>query len=81
MNLYWLLVTVGCLALFITLFIIGETIAFKQNKLTLSRWVYNIQKAWPPFGFFLGFFCGALIFGLAVHFFWQWCPDIGAGVG
>ena len=81
MNLYWTAVIVGCAALFLVLFIVGETYAYKNNKKTLSRFVHDIQQAFPLFGFLIGFVMGALIFGLSVHFFWHWCPDIGVGVG
>lgn len=81
MNVYWTVVTAGCAGLFLVLFVIGETYAFKHNKKTLSRWVHDIQKTWPLFGFLIGFVLGALIFGLAVHFFWHWCPDLTSQIG
>lgn len=81
MDLYWLAVTVGCLLLFAVLFAIGERYAIKRGKKTLSRWVYDINQAWPLFGFALGLFAGLLIGGLSVHFFWHWCPELGLGIG
>lgn len=44
---------------------------------TLSRWIYTIGKDWPLSIFLMGQFAG----GLAVHFFWHWCPDGGIGTG
>lgn len=70
MSLYW---TLGLVA-FVIFFAIGETYALKRNKLTLSRYVWNASKAWP----LLPFLLGALVGGLAVHFFWHWCPDLGS---
>ena len=81
MDLYWTISIVSPLLLFLIIFIIGETYAFRHNKKTLSRFVHDIQQTWPLFGFLVGFLMGAIIFGLAVHFFWHWCPDIGAGIG
>jgi hypothetical protein len=43
---------------------------FRQN--TLSRWIYTLGKNWPLSIFLMGMFCG----GLAVHFWWHWCPDV-----
>lgn len=37
---------------------------------TLSHAVYTIGARWPLSIFIMGMFCG----GLAVHFFWHWCP-------
>jgi hypothetical protein len=75
MNTYWWIWTV----IAIIAFIIGEKYAFdhgnRQN--TLSRWIYDIGKTWPLSIFLMGMMIG----GLAVHFFWHWCPDMGTGVG
>jgi hypothetical protein len=40
----------------------------RQN--TLSRWVYSMGSAFPLSIFLMGFVIG----GLAVHFFYHWCP-------
>lgn len=42
----------------------------RQN--TLSRTIYLLGSNWPLSIFIMGMFTG----GLAVHFFWHWCPDI-----
>jgi hypothetical protein len=47
------------------------------RQATLSRWVYTIGATLPLSIFLMGFLVG----GLAVHFFWHWCPDLGTGVG
>lgn len=75
MNLPW---DLGLLAA-IVFFGIFEARAFRypEHQNTLSRWIFNIGKTWPLSIFLMGMLCG----GLAVHFFWHWCPDIGAGVG
>lgn len=39
---------------------------------TLSRAIYNLGSKWPLSIFIMGMFAG----GLAVHFFWHWCPDL-----
>lgn len=51
---------------------IFEAIALSTNRTTLSRYVWNLTAAWPPFGWVAGVVTG----GLAVHFFWtcQGCP-------
>jgi hypothetical protein len=58
-------------------FAVLETIAFRTDRITLSRLVWNISKAWPPFPWVVGNVTG----GLAVHFWWNWCPGAGLGIG
>jgi hypothetical protein len=81
MTTYWLSVVTGVPLLFLILFIIGETYAYKHDRPTLSRWVWNLCKAFPLLPFVFGFFQGGLLMGLAVHFLWHWCPDLSAGLG
>ncbi len=68
MNTPWI---IG-LCLVIVFFIYFERRAFKhpERQNTLSRWIYNIGSSWPLSIFLMGMLCG----GLAVHFFWHWCP-------
>lgn len=75
MNTYWI-VSALCAIL---VFAIGENYAFRHGdrQNTLSRWIFNMGKTWPLSIYLMGFLSG----GLAVHFFWHWCPDVGAGVG
>ena len=49
-----------------------ECYAFKHpdRQNTLSRWIYNIGSQWPLSIWLMGMLVG----GLAVHFFWHWCP-------
>ena len=62
--LFWLLVLVA------GGFVVLETYALRHNRLTLSRFTYNITRAFPLAIFLLGLLAG----GLAVHFWWHWCP-------
>lgn len=66
----WLLVIIVSFGLL-------EAYAFRHNKMTLSRYIYGCSKAWPVLPFVLGLIVG----GLAVHLFWQWCPELGIGNG
>jgi len=43
-----------------------ETYALKTNRMTLSRWVWTVSKAWPPFPWIAGVLTGFL----AAHFWW-----------
>ena len=73
MTLFW-----TCwLVFFILLFAVGETYALRKGKLTLSRWVYDASSKFPLLMVFYGMVFG----GLAVHFFWHWCPAGGCGTG
>ncbi len=45
---------------------VGEAYALANRRTTLSRYVWNLSKAWPPFPFFAGFLAGFL----ACHFWW-----------
>lgn len=68
MNLAW---EIGVVAAII-FFAFFEWYAFKhpERQNTLSHWVYNIGSTWPLSIWIMGMFAG----GLAVHFFWHWCP-------
>ena len=61
----WLIVLVLSFAAF-------EFYALYTNRTSLSRYVWNMTQAWPPFGWVAGVITG----GLAMHFFWvcQGCP-------
>ncbi len=56
---------------FVVLFAIFETWALMTGGTTLSRYTYEVTKAWPPLIFLLGIVVG----GLAVHFWWRWNPE------
>lgn len=60
----------GWLLAIVVTFAVFETYALVRHKLTLSRYTYNISASWPLSIFLLGLLAG----GLAVHFFWHWCP-------
>ena len=57
--------------------LIYEFLALYFGWKTLSRMMWEATQKWP----FLQFLVGFLVGGLAVHFFWHWCPAIGQGVG
>jgi hypothetical protein len=75
MNAPWVF---GILAAII-FFAVFEVRAFRHpdRQNTLSRFVFTIGQKFPLSIFMMGLFVG----GLAVHFFWHWCPDVGLGVG
>jgi hypothetical protein len=43
-----------------------EGYALMTGRKTLSRWTWEISKAWPPYPFV----CGFLVGFLACHFWW-----------
>jgi len=47
-------------------FAVAEGYALKTGRMTLSRFVWNLSKAFPLFPWLVGLLTG----GLAVHFFW-----------
>ena len=53
----------------------------RKDQITLSMFVYTIGSKWPLSIFLLGLMVGLFWGGLAVHFFWHWCPpgSISAG--
>lgn len=75
MNTPWI---IGILAA-ITFFAVFEFLAFRHPDRfnTLSRCIWSVGQVWPLSIFLMGMFCG----GLAVHFFWHWCPGVGQGIG
>lgn len=84
MNWLWLVWFAAWSLLAIGSFIALEAFAFKHpdRQNTLSRAVYLLGSKFPLSILIFGFVLGALIFGLGVHFFWHWCPNLmppGAG--
>ena len=62
MTLYWIFFLI-----FIVLaFVFGEAYALANNRQTLSRFVWDLSKAWPPFSWVIGIFTGFV----ASHFWW-----------
>ncbi len=59
----------------IVIFAILEGYALSRSDpdggITLSRYVWEASKAWPPLVFLLGMIVG----GLVVHFWWPWDPS------
>ncbi len=47
-------------------FVCFEAFALKTDRTTLSRYVWTISKAWPPFPWIAGVLTGFL----AAHFWW-----------
>ncbi len=62
MNLVWSL----WIALILASFAVFEGFALVRNKTTLSRFVWNLTKAWPP----LPFIVGAVVGFVSAHFWW-----------
>jgi len=71
----WILGTLGAIAFFAFFERRGLDHAHSNN--TLSYAVYTIGSKWPLSIFIMGQFCG----GLAVHFFWHWCPPGSVSIG
>ncbi len=69
MDLPWIIGAFAAIAFFAYF----EDRAFRhpERQNTLSRAIYNLGLRWPLSIFLMGMFAG----GLAVHFFWHWCPD------
>jgi hypothetical protein len=63
MNIVW---TAWLFLLLPLSFGIFEAYALMTGRTTLSRYVWTISKAWPPFPFVAGFLTGFL----ACHFWW-----------
>ena len=51
-----------------------EAYAFKypQRQNTLSRFIWTVGQKWPLSLVLYGMLFG----GLAVHFYWNWCPAL-----
>lgn len=66
----WIIGAIGAIAFFA----FWESYAFRHSDRTntLSRWIYNMGQTWPLSIFLMGMLAG----GLAVHFFWHWCPGL-----
>jgi threonine/homoserine/homoserine lactone efflux protein len=47
-----------------------EFFALATGRKTLSRQMWEWSQAWP----LLPWLVGVVMGGLAVHFFWHWCP-------
>lgn len=68
MDTPWIIACLVAIAVFAVL----EAYAFKHpdRENTLSHCIYTIGATWPLSIWIMGVFAG----GLAVHFFWHWCP-------
>lgn len=75
MNTPWI---IG-LFLAIIFFAVFEAMAFRHPERvnTLSHVVYTLGQTWPLSIWLMGMFAG----GLAVHFFWHWCPPGSVSTG
>lgn len=66
-------------------FAIFEALGIKHNNtagyITLSYFVYRVTKAWQPSIFLMGLIIGLFDGGLAVHFWWHWCPPGSVSTG
>lgn len=71
MRIAWTVLLVFNIAVFAWLEGYALSRADPDAGLTLSRYVYEAARAWPLLVFILGQITG----GLAVHFFWHWCPE------
>ena len=63
MVIYW---TVWLFIALPVTFAAGEAYALMTNRPTLSRYIWTLSKAWPPFPFVAGLITGFL----ACHFWW-----------
>lgn len=74
-NAPWIVGAIGAFGFFV----FWEALAFRHPERfnTLSRWIADMGSKFPLSIWIMG----GLSWGLAVHFFWHWCPDIGAGIG
>ena len=75
MSWVWLAWLIGVAVLVVASFWALEAYALRNNKTTLSRFIWNASNAWRPLPFLMGYAAGAVTFGLAVHFWWHWCPS------
>lgn len=75
MDTSWIVGLLGAIGFFA----VFEARAFRHpdRQNSLSRFVYNIGSKWPLSIWLMGVFCG----GLAVHFFWHWCPAVASVFG
>jgi hypothetical protein len=66
-------------------FALFEARGIKHNNtggyVTLSYFVWRVTSAWPPSIFLLGLSLGLFWGGLAVHFWWHWCPAGSVSIG
>lgn len=81
MGAVWVIAVVGWFGLGVFMFAILERYAFRNNVSTLSRFVWETTNKAPLITVVVVNLIGWLQGGLAVHFFWHWCPDLGLGTG
>lgn len=68
MNTPWIIGTLLAIAFFA--YFEWRALAHPDRGNTLSHFIYTIGSQWPLSIWIMGMFAG----GLAVHFFWHWCP-------
>lgn len=66
----WILLGLAWLAAFIFFEVRALRDPKNPKRMTLSRFVFTVGAKFPLSIFLMGMVVG----GLAVHFFWHWCP-------
>lgn len=62
MTIYW----ISFFIIIVVLFAVGESLALANNRQTLSRFVWDLSKAWPALPWVVGILTGFV----ASHFWW-----------
>lgn len=74
-DLPWIIGIVAAIAYFA--FFEWRAFAYPAKQNTLSHFIWTMGRGWPLAIYLMGLMSGIL----AAHFFWHWCPEIGAGNG
>lgn len=71
----WSILLVGLPAIGLAAFVVMEGHGLTHDdSITLSRFMWETQQAWPLFFPLIGYVLGAIQWGFTVHILWRWDP-------
>lgn len=72
----WTVLVIGTIAVWAVAFSIMEGWGVTHDDaITLSRFVWEINQAWPLFIPLVAYLLGAIQWGFTVHILWRWNPN------
>lgn len=72
----WTILIVGTVVLWVVAFGIMEGYGLTHDDaVTLSRYTWEAQRAWPLLFPLVAYVLGALQWGFMVHILWHWDPE------
>lgn len=76
MKIGWTVLILGTVLVWAIAFSLMEGYGIEhEDAITLSRYTWEAQHAWPLFFPLVAYVLGALQWGFTVHILWRWDPE------